>query len=223
MSRPLPLALALGGLALASLVACPTRTPVGPPPVHIPPGCERDQSGEYHHVGNPAFRYLGRDDGRTLSLTLLHSLPDGGVGGSPDAGAVTITLDRTPQGFIGETRATGFSAGTPCPVKFPTELTACAPDTLTLRSVEKTSLDQACRPAPRGPAPAWTEQVLRRGPPPPEPSPGPADAGPSTPDAGPQLQDGGVSAPDAGSAVPDAGTADGGVLKPPGGPAPRKS
>lgn len=182
--------------------------------MHIPPGCERDQTGEYHHVGNPAFRYLAQDDGRTMSLTLLHSLADGGVGGTPDAGAVTITVDRTPEGFVGETRATGFSAGTPCPMKFPTEITACAPDSLTLRSVQKTSVDQACRPAPRGPAPTWTEQVLRRGPPPPEPSPEPPDAG--TPDAGPRTQDGGVSAP-------DAGTADGGALKPPGGPAPRKS
>src|SRR5512140_1557454 len=132
MSRPLPLV--LGGLALAGLVACPTRTPLGPPPVNVPPGCERNQAGEYHHVGNPAFRYLAQDDGRTLSLTLLRSRPDGGVGGAPDAGAVTITVDRTPQGFIGETRALGFSAGTPCPVKFPTEITACAPDSLTLRS-----------------------------------------------------------------------------------------
>ncbi len=219
MSRLLPLA--LGGLALTSLVACPTRAPVGPPPVHIPPGCERSQAGEYHHVGNPAFRYLARDDGRTLSLTLLHSRADGGVEGAPDAGAITITLDRTPKGFIGETHATGFSAGTRCPVKFPTEITACAPDSLTLRSVERTALDQACRPAPRGPAPTWTEQVLRRGPPP-EPSPEMPDAGAGTPDAGPRAQDGGVSPPDAGTATPDAGPSDGGALKPPGGPAPRK-
>ena len=216
MSRPLPLL--LGGLALAGLIACPTRTPVGPPPVHIPPGCERDQSGEYHHVGNTAFRYLAQDDGRTVSLTLLHSLEDGGVGNPPDAGAITITVDRTPEGFVGETRATGFSSGTPCPVKFPTEVTACAPDSLTLRSVQKTSVDSACRPAPRGPTPTWTEQVLRRGPPPPEPAPETQDAG--TPDAGPRAQDGGASAPDAGTT--DAGPTDGGGLKPPAGPAPRK-
>jgi hypothetical protein len=263
MSRPLPLALALGGFALAGLVACPTRTPVGPPPVHVPPGCERNQAGEYHHVGNPAFRYLAQDDGRTLSLTLLRSRADGGVGGTPDAGAITISVARTPEGFVGETHATGFSAGTPCPVKFPTEVTACAPETLTLRSVEKTSLDEACRPAPSGPPPAWTEQVLRRGPPP-EPSQGSADGGagspdagtrphdggvtspdagtrpqdggvPSpdagpraqdggtpSPDAGPRPQDGGVSSRDAGTAAPDAGPTDGGAIKPPGGPAPRK-
>jgi hypothetical protein len=189
MSRPFPLVLVLGGFAFATLAACPTRT-VGPPPVHVPPGCELSQAGEYHHVGNPAFRYLAEDDGRTLTLALVRSRRDGGVGAAPEAGAITLVLTRTPEGFLGETHATGFSvAGTPCPVKFPTEVTACGAATLTLRTVASTSLDEACRPPPSGPAPKWTEQVLRRGPPPaPEPgapTPGPAtDAGTGTPDAG---------------------------------------
>jgi hypothetical protein len=165
MSRPASLVPVLGSLALATLAACPSA-PVGPPPVHVPPGCERSQQGEYHHVGNPAFRYLGVDDGRVLTLTLARTQADGGVGAAPDAGAITLVLTRTPQGFVGETRATGFSVGgTPCPVRFPTEITACAPDTLTLRTVASTPLDEACRPPPSGPAPRWTEQVLRRGPP----------------------------------------------------------
>jgi hypothetical protein len=196
MSRPFPLALVLGVLAFACLVACPTRTPVGPPPVHVPPGCEQSQAGEYHHVGNPAFRYLAEDDGRTLSLTLVHAQADGGVGGAPDAGAITIVVARTPEGFVGETHATGFREGTPCPMKFPTEITACAPATLTLRSVWKTAVDEACRPAPSGRTPNWAEQVLHRGPPP-EPSLGTADAGTGT---------------------ADAGTPDGGALTPPGEP-----
>jgi hypothetical protein len=187
MSRPLPLTLALGTLAFASLVACPSRTPSSggphPEPVRIPPGCERSQAGEYHHVGNPAFRYLAEDDGRTLSLTVARAQADGGVGGTPDAGAVTVRLSRTPRGFVGETRATGFSVtGTPCPVAFPTEVTACAPDSLTLRTVKSTALDEACLPPPSGPPPIWTEQVLRRGAP---------DAG--TPEGG--LRPPGASAP----------------------------
>src|SRR5688572_5253538 len=123
MARSLPLALVLGGLASATLVACPSR-PGGPPPVNVPPGCERSQLGEYHHVGNPAFRYLAEDDGRVLTLTLVRARADGGVGAAPDTGAITLVLTRTHQGFVGETRATGFSVGgTPCPVRFPTEIT----------------------------------------------------------------------------------------------------
>jgi hypothetical protein len=178
MSRPFSLVLVLGGLAFAAtLAACPSA-PVGPPPVNVPPGCERSQLGEYHHVGNPAFRYRAEDDGRVLTLTLVRARADGGVGAAPDTGAITLVLTRTPEGFLGETRATGFSVGgTPCPVKFPTEITACAPDTLTLRTVASTPLDEACRPPPSGPPPRWTEQVLRRGPP--RVDTGAPDAGPA--------------------------------------------
>ncbi len=166
MSLPFRSVLALGALAATCLVACPSRTSPGGPaePVRIPPGCERSQAGEYHHVGNPAFRYVGEDDGRTLSLTVVSSRADGGVGGSPDAGAINLVLSRTPQGFVGETRATGFNAaGSPCPARFPTEVTACADDSLRLRTVASTALDEACLPPPSGPPPRWTEQVLRRG------------------------------------------------------------
>lgn len=189
MSRTRPLFLILGGCAVATLAACPSRTG-GPLAVHVPPGCERSQAGEYHHVGNPAFRYLAEDDGRTLTLTLARARKEGGVGEAPDTGAITLVLARTPEGFVGETHATGFSAaGTPCPVKFPTEVTACGATTLTLRTVASTSLDEACRPPPSGPAPKWTEQVLRRGAPPPAEPEAPS----STPDAGTGAADGGVS------------------------------
>ncbi len=166
MSPPFRSVLAVSALALTALLACPSRTPPGGPaePVRIPPGCERSQAGEYHHVGNPAFRYLAEDDGRTLSLTVVRSRADGGVGGSPDAGAISVVLARTPRGFVGETRATGFNAaGSPCPARFPTEVTACANDSLRLRTVASTALDEACLPPPSGPPPQWTEQVLRRG------------------------------------------------------------
>ncbi len=182
MSRPFPLVLVLGGLGFTTLTACPS-TPAGPPPVNVPPGCERSQQGEYHHVGNPAFRYLAEDDGRVLTLTVVRSRADGGVGAAPEAGATTLVLARTPEGFVGETRATGFSVGgTPCPVKFPTEITACAPETLTVRTVLSTPLNEECRPPPSGPPPQWTEQVLRRGPP--SVDTGAPDAGPGAPDGG---------------------------------------
>jgi hypothetical protein len=183
MSRPLSLTLAVGILSFGFLAACPSKTTSSgglPEPVRIPAGCERSQAGEYHHVGNPAFRYLAEDDGRTLSLTVARAQADGGVGGAPDAGAVTVQLARTPRGFVGETRATGFNVtGSPCPVAFPTEVTACAQDGLTLRTVTSTALDEACRPPPSGPPPAWTEQVLRRG----APDAGTPDGGLRPPDA----------------------------------------
>ncbi|MDY7228509.1 hypothetical protein [Hyalangium rubrum] len=178
MSLSLRSLLVLGALPFATLLACPARSPSSggtqPEPVRIPSGCESSQAGEYHHVGNPAFRYVAEDDGRTLSLTVVSARLDGGVGGSPDAGGINLVLSRTPQGFVGETRATGFNvSGNPCPVKFPTEVTACADDSLKLRTVTSTALDEACRPPPSGAPPKWTEQVLRRGAP---------DAG--VPDAG---------------------------------------
>lgn len=184
MSRPIPWIVA-GGLA-AALTACPARTPALPsaaPPIRVPPGCERSQAGEYHHEDNAAFRYLGEDDGGTLTLTLARAREGAEV--QTDGGtAVRIVLNRTPDGFVGETRATTFTpSGTGCPVRFPTQATACDERGLTLRSVASTSVDEACRPAASGPKPVWKEQRLLRG----APDAGSADAGSAdagTPDAG---------------------------------------
>lgn len=158
------------GLCVLSLTACPAKAPprvqtapASPPAVRVPPGCEKNQSGDYFHAQNPAFRYLGQDDGGTLTLAVVRAWADGGVE-SPDAGSVGIVLHRTPDGFVGETRATGFTgAGTPCPVAFPTEAVACADTGLTLRAASSTAIDEGCRPATSGPAPVRQEQVLLRG------------------------------------------------------------
>jgi hypothetical protein len=145
-------------------MACPARTPtVSEPsrPVRVPPGCEKNQAGEYHHAENPAFRYLGEDDGGTLTLTVVRARE--GEQGQADGGTVNIVLHRTPDGFTGETRATTFTtAGTACPVRFPTQATACDATGLTLRSVTATAIDEDCRPATSGPQPAWKEQRLVR-------------------------------------------------------------
>ncbi|WP_186001842.1 MULTISPECIES: hypothetical protein [Corallococcus] len=158
------------GLCVLSLTACPGKAPPrvetpssAPPAIHVPAGCEKDQSGDYRHAQNPAFRYLGQDDGGTLSLAVVRAWADGGVE-SPDAGSVGIILHRTPDGFVGETRATGFTAsGTPCPVSFPTEAVACTDAGITLRAASSTSIDEGCRSATSGPAPVRQEQVLLRG------------------------------------------------------------
>ncbi|HSP77652.1 MAG TPA: hypothetical protein VLQ93_03940 [Myxococcaceae bacterium] len=166
MSRTIPL-LAAGGLA-AALIACPTRTPSPPDPttaaspVRVPPGCEANLAGEYHHAENPAFRYLGEDDGDTLSLAVARARE--GEETPRDAGTVRIILERTPEGFVGQTRATTFTpSGEPCPVHFPTEVVACDDAGLTLRSVAATALDEDCRPAPQEGRQVWREQRLVRG------------------------------------------------------------
>ncbi|ATB27940.1 hypothetical protein [Melittangium boletus] len=170
--------IATGGLATV-LMACPARTPappVTPPPLQVPPGCEKSQTGTYHHADNPAFRYLGEDDGGTLTLAVTRAREQREA--APDAGTtVNIVLHRTPEGFVGNTQATTFTpGGIACPVLFPTEAVRCDDQGLTLRSVASTALDEDCRPAPQGPAPTWKEQRLLRG----EPAQAP-DAG--TPDA----------------------------------------
>ena len=162
-----PLALSV---SILSFPACTGQTP--PPgeraarPIRVPSGCEKSQAGEYHHAENPAFRYLGQDDGGTLTLAVVRASAEGEVG-SPDGGTVSIVVSRTPDGFVGETRATGFSAaGTPCPVTFPTEVTACDEQRLTLQSTAATTVGEDCRPAPSGPRPTRLQQVLVRGTPP---------------------------------------------------------
>ncbi|MFP2931224.1 hypothetical protein ACLESO_39745 [Pyxidicoccus sp. 3LG] len=163
-----PLAL---GLSVFSLTACPAKAPprtedkpLPPPPVRVPAGCESSQAGEYHHAENPAFRYHGEDDGGTLSLAVMRAHADGGTEAPPDSGATTIVLQRTPNGFVGETRATGFAgSGTSCPVVFPTEVVACADAGITLRSASSTSIDEGCRPAPSGAPTVKLQQVLLRG------------------------------------------------------------
>ncbi|QSQ13567.1 hypothetical protein [Myxococcus landrumensis] len=172
MHRALP-SLALG-FSVVWLTACHAKVPPTletrappPPPVRVPPGCESSQAGEYRHADNPAFRYHGEDDGGTLSLTVLRArtTEDGGTE-PPESSASSIVLQRTPEGFVGETRATGFTgSGAPCPVTFPTELVACEDAGLTLRAVASTSIDEGCQPSRSGPPPVRLKQVLLRDPP----------------------------------------------------------
>jgi hypothetical protein len=153
--------------SLLTLPACTAPTPApgerAARPIRVPSGCEQSQAGEYHHAENPAFRYLGEEDGGTLTLALVRASADGGVGSS-GTGTVSIVVSRTPEGFVGETHATGFNAaGTSCPVTFPTEVTACEARSLTLRSEASTAIGEDCRPAPSGPRPTRLQQVLVRG------------------------------------------------------------
>jgi hypothetical protein len=152
---------------LAAYTACTTRAPAPPPPpvrtVQVPPGCERNLAGPYHHADNPAFRYLGEDDGGTLTLAVTRVRAEQEA--PADAGTgVSIRLERTAEGFVGATEAVAFTpGGTECPVRFATQAVRCDDQGLTLRSVVSTALDEECHPAPSGPSPDWKEQRLVRG------------------------------------------------------------
>jgi hypothetical protein len=157
-------------LLATPLLACPGKGQQraegpAPRPIRVPKGCEKSQAGDYYHAQNPAFRYRGEDDGGTLLLQVLRAQEDGGVSAeAADGGSLSIHLERTPDGFVGDTRAVGFTAtGASCPVSFPTEAVACDEERLTLRAAPTASFDEQCQPPPAGPARPRVEQVLVRG------------------------------------------------------------
>jgi hypothetical protein len=135
------------------------------PTIQVPAGCLDDQTGEYLHAQNPAYRYRGRDDGGTLVLLLEEGPADGGPRPA-HAGAPRVVLERTPHGFVGRTEARAFAgAGQSCPVTFPTEVVACAQDALTLRAAMSAQVNELCQapaPAPSVPAGAMLEHRLLR-------------------------------------------------------------
>ncbi len=161
-------------LAAISLTACPSRRPTPspqeatrPPPVKVPPGCEGDLSGQYVHADRPEWVYAAVDDGGTLTVR-----PDGTANAAADGG-VEIVLQRTPEGFLGTTRATAFAAqGVECEVRFPTELVGCPDGGLLVSTVENVAINESCVPA-KVPRDARREEHLLLPAPPPPPGPSP--------------------------------------------------
>lgn len=154
------------------MVALAARCAAAPPPlpeqtfrplVQVPPGCLNDQSGEYVHAGNPAYRYRGSDDGGTLVLVVEERAA------RPDAGesrprAPRVVLERTPGGFLGHTEAVAFTAsGQSCAVRFPTAVVACQQDGLTLRAAATTAIDEQCQaPVPPTRPPEVEHRLVRK-------------------------------------------------------------
>ena len=130
--------------ALLLLAGCPHPRPppsLGPPPplVRIPDGCDKNLSGTYAHRRDPSFRYLGEDDGGTLTLALEREAGDAG------SAPLRIVLHRTADGFLGLTHASAFNAAHRlCPLDVPTEVTACPDDGLTLATLDRIDLDADC-------------------------------------------------------------------------------
>jgi hypothetical protein len=149
---------ALWALACSSVRAKPAGKAVT-----IPKGCEAPLGGTYQLSENPSFRYLGQDDGGTLTLRLRRTLEDGGTAPSADPGDTRLVLMRTSAGFTGETLSTQLNAlKAPCPVSLPTLLTSCDKGGLTLKTVDRTEIDEECHTPPGGALGAWmTERLVR--------------------------------------------------------------
>lgn len=161
-------------LALVAAASCSPRVSspstagaaLAPPPARIPEGCAADQSGVYLHEGNAEFRYRARDDGGTLVLTVERpAAPEASDAGPPASAAADVLLERTSQGFVGQTRGRAFlRSGQSCAVSFPTEVLACEDGGLVLRAASRVLVDETCKPAPRGAATAMLEHRLTREP-----------------------------------------------------------
>ena len=136
----------------------PDPAPVSTPAPRIPQGCERDLSGLYRYEGEPTWEYNVSDDGGTLVAVVQRTTPDGGLAApeSFDGGArVTLNLQRTADGFHGQTRAPHFTPlGRLCDVSFLTRVEACGDGGLTISSAETAAIDEQCQPAPNANAPA---------------------------------------------------------------------
>jgi hypothetical protein len=165
-TRAAVLWLGLGAAALgAGCPHAPAQASVTSNPAAIvPSGCERSVTGRWAHAQDARFLYEAADNGHTLTLTQLGPPPanasaDAGVAGG--TGLSIITLERTPQGFTGQARATVTLPDKSCEVSFPTEVLFCSETELRLRSTPSRALDASCQVAPLPTAP-WVEQRLKR-------------------------------------------------------------
>jgi hypothetical protein len=172
----------------------PPASLVPPPPLpHVPAGCEQNLAGLYAHRDDGTFRYLVTDDGLNLHV---HAFRQYGSTAVELASGGAIDLRRTATGIHGEARASMRNRlQKDCPVVFPYELTACAPEQLTLRAVQQLSLTDDCQ-VENALQLNLIENVLDRMPMPDAGGVAAADAGVSL-DGG--AEDGGTPSVDAGS------------------------
>jgi hypothetical protein len=131
--------------------------------VVIPKGCEAPLGGTYRLQENESFRYLADDDGGTLVLHLRRAQEDGGTSPVGDPGNTRVVLTRTEGGFVGDTLSTQQnSQHALCQVSLPTLVRACDAQGLTLRTMDRTEIDEQCRTPSGGALGTWmTERLLR--------------------------------------------------------------
>ncbi len=163
----------------------PPRPPA--PVIRVPAGCLENLSGAYVHSQNPSYNYLATDDGGTLLIAVERSRSDAGTPRT-DAHPISVSLMRTPKGFVGETQAVLFVAtGRACPVDFPTEIIACDDAGLMIKSAVSSAVDESCQPSQAAAHAVMAEHRLVRAlptppaPPPPPPPQSPPDAGVESP------------------------------------------
>lgn len=79
--------------------------------------------------------------------------------------APVLTLTRGPQGFAGATVAQQFLPdGTACEVPYPTTITSCSDESLTLSTATYVAVDAECTPAPtQGESPREEHRLVRPG------------------------------------------------------------
>jgi hypothetical protein len=162
--------LALGCFLAAAAVACrqapaPTRPPALPPTTGDAArsqACGQNLAGRYVHASSGDFRYVATDDGRTLRLMRAGVAADGGVW-DVDPSAPVVTLKREASAFRGSTVASiRTTRGGRCEAQFPTEVIACDPGGLTLRSAARMSVDDNCRVVGDGRAQLGEHRLVRQ-------------------------------------------------------------
>lgn len=133
------------------------------PGVQVPEGCLQDQSGEYVHADNAAYRYRGQDDGGTLVLVLEEDRRADGGARPATAAAPRVVLERTANGFLGRTEARAFTGnGQGCAVSFPTQVVACPREGLTLRTAASAAVNELCQAPAVAPGGAQQDHRLLR-------------------------------------------------------------
>jgi len=167
-------------IVFIACVRTPAQQPSTPstpaPQVVVPEGCLSSQAGAWLHATDPTYRYLGEDDGGTLTLTVTRRFaadagfhprrfrpidagPEAEDGGVPDAGpsdagleveprsSIRVELQRTAGGFVGQTIAPlTHPSGRTCQTQFPTSVLSCSDGGLLLETHAATALGDECQP-----------------------------------------------------------------------------
>lgn len=179
-------------LSFLVLSAClqPPPLPPAPLPPRVPEGCLAGQAGHWVLSGDPTWTYEATDDGGTLELVARRTLApldagfrprrfrldagtepprppeDGGAAASAsksDGILARIIAERTPEGFLGATRAPARDAqGRDCEASFRTEILECGDAGLLLKTEPSVELDERCQAIRHGTPPSFVEHRLVR-------------------------------------------------------------
>jgi len=168
----------------------PPPLPPAPLPPRVPQGCLGALAGRWVLSGDATWTYDATDDGGTLELVARRAAPsldagfrprrfrldagtepprppeDGGATASASVGDVIlarIIAERTPEGFVGATRAPARDAqGRDCQASFRTEILECGDAGLLLKTEPSVELDERCQANRHDAPPSFVEHRLVR-------------------------------------------------------------